>query len=240
MPTSHMPFKKSYKKRSTKRRYTRRVKRGGRRYSRRSIMPFQPASRIVKLNYFDQLNLSPNSGSVQQCTFRANSIYDPNSTGTGHQPLFHDQLQELYNNYVVLGSKITATFWSEDVSTAYGAYACIKVTDDFNISSSALPYAELEGGKLVKWKMFRANASASNSMLTLTQTYSTKRFFGVKDVKDSKDSFGAPLGNNPTNGAFFNIWVQHPDMSTTLPTIHCAVKITFIAQVSEPKDAMYS
>ena len=39
-----------------------------------------------------------------------NSLFDPDQTGTGHQPYYFDQFAALYNRYTVLGSKLTAEF----------------------------------------------------------------------------------------------------------------------------------
>ena len=39
-----------------------------------------------------------------------NSLFDPNRTGTGHQPYGFDQLSTFYNRYYVTGSKMTVTF----------------------------------------------------------------------------------------------------------------------------------
>lgn len=38
--------------------------------------------------------------------FRLNSIYDPDATGVGTQPLYHDQLAALYDKYRVVGAKV--------------------------------------------------------------------------------------------------------------------------------------
>jgi len=42
--------------------------------------------------------------------FSMNSLFDPNRTGTGHQPYGFDQLSTFYNRYYVTGSKMTVTF----------------------------------------------------------------------------------------------------------------------------------
>lgn len=42
--------------------------------------------------------------------YSMNSIFDPNRTGTGHQPYGFDQLATFYNRYYVTGSKMTVTF----------------------------------------------------------------------------------------------------------------------------------
>lgn len=38
--------------------------------------------------------------------WRANGMYDPDITFTGHQPMFYDNMAAIYNHWVVIGSKI--------------------------------------------------------------------------------------------------------------------------------------
>lgn len=42
--------------------------------------------------------------------YKANSAFDPDSTGTGHQPYGYDQLTPLFREYSVLSSKIVVRF----------------------------------------------------------------------------------------------------------------------------------
>ena len=65
---------------------------------------FKPVT--TKLVYTDTILLS-STGSVafNTHTFRANSVFDPDWTGAGHQPTRFDQLAALYQRYEVLKSK---------------------------------------------------------------------------------------------------------------------------------------
>lgn len=53
------------------------------------------------------------------CRLNLNSIFDPNRTGTGHQPYAHDTFQALYNRY-----RVISTSW---VITVYNASAPIRL-----------------------------------------------------------------------------------------------------------------
>ena len=70
---------------------------------------FKPVT--TKLVYTDTILLS-STGSVafNTHTFRANSVFDPDWTGAGHQPTRFDQLAALYQRYEVLKSKIRVQF----------------------------------------------------------------------------------------------------------------------------------
>ena len=56
------------------------------------------------LSYADSYAISP--ATVPVHVLRMNSIYDPDYTTTGHQPMGRDQLAELYNRYRVLGFRM--------------------------------------------------------------------------------------------------------------------------------------
>lgn len=66
----------------------------------------------VRLTYADNFlhNVAYNVGSHQ--TFRTNSIYDPDFTGVGHQPLFRDMWASMYDYYTVLSCEYTIRMYN--------------------------------------------------------------------------------------------------------------------------------
>jgi len=64
----------------------------------------------VTMPYFESgLTISTNgvlSGLATAYTFRCNSLYDPDYTGTGHQPLGYDQIAPMYKQNVVHACRI--------------------------------------------------------------------------------------------------------------------------------------
>lgn len=68
----------------------------------RALQPI-PQRYICKMKYADVFSLTT-SGISPMGTYRfnLNSIFDPNRTGTGHQPYGHDTFQTLYNRYRVI------------------------------------------------------------------------------------------------------------------------------------------
>jgi len=80
-------------------------------------MPVFPARIKKLLRYSTSSALSAVSGVVQTYVFRANSLFDPDATGTGHQPMGFDQLMTWYNHYCVVAAKITVTFKAESGET---------------------------------------------------------------------------------------------------------------------------
>lgn len=67
----------------------------------------------VTLTYADSklFTISMAGGSAQQ-VWAANSIYDPDVTGTGHQPLLRDLWASQYDYYAVLAARYKFTFYN--------------------------------------------------------------------------------------------------------------------------------
>lgn len=72
---------------------------------RSNRMPVFAARTIRSLRYSDVFQLTTTAGAVATYVFAANGLYDPNVTGTGHQPMGFDQLMLFYNHYSVAKAK---------------------------------------------------------------------------------------------------------------------------------------
>jgi len=69
-----------------------------------------PGKLQVVMRYSTTVNLSNTlAGTTENYLFRTNSIFDPDFTGIGHQPLGHDQWAAFYNRYKVVRSNITCS-----------------------------------------------------------------------------------------------------------------------------------
>jgi len=68
--------------------------------------PFVSREKRARLVYQDKYNLATSSGVGTQQVFRANSIFDFDYTGTGHQPMYRDQIVAMYQYYKVLGVRV--------------------------------------------------------------------------------------------------------------------------------------
>ncbi len=89
--------------------------RNRREFSERTVCRFPgcgfPDELRCTLKYTEQITMSGTPTTPAQ-VFRMNSLFDPNLTGTGHQPNYYDQLQAVYGQYCVTSAKLTAKFAS--------------------------------------------------------------------------------------------------------------------------------
>ena len=139
---------------------------------------------------------------IQDYVFRMNSIFDPDFTGTGHQPLWHDTYSTIYETYRVLGAKLTITFAPSvySYSGAFGPYV-IGVTGN-RVSTSALGYSNVQ--QLMESADTTFDVIGLDSARTITLDYSPSSKLGTSATEDT---VGASVGANPPNAYYGHVWV---------------------------------
>jgi hypothetical protein len=75
-----------------------------------SWMPIFPARTKKVLRYSSFALLTTTSGAVATYVLRANDLFDPDFTGTGHQPMGFDQMMLSYNHFIVTKARLVCTF----------------------------------------------------------------------------------------------------------------------------------
>ena len=124
--------------------------------------------------------------------FRANSIYDPDQTGGGHQPYGRDTLATLYNHYVVDSAVITISPIGACTGKVYG----VTVADD---SASSLDYSVLLEQK--------GNTSAIGTAGgTGNQAQCMARYNRFTQWPVFVDT-SAPIGASPDEEIYFTCWM---------------------------------
>lgn len=66
-----------------------------------------PSRRTTVLRYVEDFSLDPGNGNSAVNVFAVNNLFDPNYTGSGHQPMFFDNYAQLYSKYKVNSATIT-------------------------------------------------------------------------------------------------------------------------------------
>lgn len=182
------------------------------------------------LRYCEQFQLTiANASAPFEYVFRANSIYDPNYTSTGHQPLAHDQLQTLYGRYLVTGSRIRV-----NVASNSGINDCVtgvvRVDDDATFLNDA--FGEVEQSNAA-W--YAEAGRMEKAAQTLATAFNPRTYFGSK--YDS-DTCGAAFGANPSQEAFFHLFFAQS--GTSAYGAWCTVVIEYDVEVTEPKELLSS
>lgn len=198
----------------------------------RNVFGF-PNEITTKVRYADVYTLISTSGSKASNIFRMNSINDPDYSGVGHQALWNDQLAAVYNRYVVLGSKITATFTLlPDATTTTQPTGPMAVgllcESDTTTSSTLSTLLETNNGT----SGFVTNAFGGKNTITLTGTYSPMKNIGFSPLDDT---VSAGFNANPSQQYYATIWAIETGLGTP-SAVNVMVKIEYTIKCSRQID----
>lgn len=178
-----------------------------------------PARRTTVLRYVEDFTLNPGVATSAVNVFSINNLYDPNFTGTGHQPMFFDNYAALYSKYRVNHATITfVALQNKVVNTTtpnlsngtnignnffYNANerACrmfILADQDPSDYPANLDNLIEEGNPRMKWKYCFQNTEARAQKLTMKQ-YPHR----VCNLARGDDSLRATTSGGPGIPAYF-------------------------------------
>lgn len=196
----------------------------------RSIQPI-PQRYIVKMKYAENFTPGNSSG---QCPWRINlnSIFDPNRTGTGHQPYAHDTFQTLYNRYRVIKCSYRITAIS---STGVPIQvAALPANEEFAATSLA-DYRENPRAKYMVQGVGAPIKFLSGNVNLPSLTGRTKSQYMADD------RYQAQFGSSPPELMVLNINSQAMD-ETLLVTTGTTYQLTLVYTVEcfDPKNLIQS
>lgn len=214
---------------------------------RRLRMPMGmfPSVKNVNLRYVEEFTLNPGNASTAAYVFRVNNLYDPNYTGTGHQPMFFDTYAAIYQSYkvkmasitfIAIDNHITNTAVNNAVSgtttTASQYYAAneravrmfILRENEVNDYTTSLNTLIEEGNKNLTWRFVPQTTSSSMQKLRLRCWPHKQLNYAYKD-----DSLAAPVTGGPINQCYFICGVDSMP-GTNADNMTFQVIITYRAQ----------
>lgn len=218
-----MPKRKRYYKRK-KRKFRKK------RYAKRRRYRIPPAilnrtTRRFRIVTRD-LSMTSTSGNLTRTYVRANDMVDPLADiVTAQKPLAWESWKVFFNHYVVLGSRINLYFTAQTADTR--GIVGVNLIDSKNVT-----YADTSDYMEQKRSRF-GFFNHSNKAVKLSKSFSARKFFNVKDVKDNVDRLGADILSSPTDLAFYHIMWQADGTSTK--TVHGTVVLDLICLFSEPR-----
>ena len=130
--------------------------------------------------------------------FRVLSLYDPQLTGTGHQPRGFDQYATTYNHYLVERLRFSVDFTSQQGATVIVGCALRRT---FTASTTLTDY--IEQGDV--WYKPLANDSGGPSVATIKGTTDPFRFLGIH--RSDTDRMEALTSTNPDEEMYLHVFV---------------------------------
>lgn len=192
-----------------------------------------PATLYAKHRYSEQVilyadNLTNRTGT--EIAFRLNSLFDPNFTGTGHQPLGYDQFSALYTLYRVYKVEVNIRLTGK-----FGA-AVTYMAVNVRPSLSTYSLGSLKKGDEV-------NEQPGNTIMDGSLNQSWSQSYYIADIEGcsrqrvmTDDQYNAGVGANPFLTPYLSVvagtWDEPASASNG---VYACVNFVFHTQWSNPK-----
>lgn len=176
--------------------------------------------------YNESVTLNPSAAGTAAHIFSLNGLYDPDITGTGHQPRGFDELMPLYDHYVVIGTRVTIDFVapaSETVAVIGGA-----AVRDFTAGDSANGYVE---GGVVKYITVGNNNGKANRIV---MNINPNQFLG-RSKPMSDPNLKGNASANPLEQAYLHVFINAPLITADPGGYSAFVTLEYTAILIEPK-----
>jgi hypothetical protein len=187
----------------------------------------------VRLTYHTEITLSGTYPTPAWHIFSANGMFDPDITGTGHQPYGFDQYMLQYNHYTVIGAKCNV--WTENSSQQNPYWLLIRTAAGTTTLTNRLQCLEAPIDFTRKYIGVRAQRDSHSKV---SRGCSIKRFLSQDPMQE--DSNAGSAAANPAEGVYFHVGVLGKDAFTSTGSQVLNVSIEYIAIFHEPKEVLPS
>lgn len=193
----------------------------------REIPGFKNTRYRTILTYASDVVVTCGAGTAGTHVYSANGCYDPDITGTGHQPMGFDQLMLSYEHYCVLGAKITSVFHNADDNDSPSIGVSLNAGTTVQTDYTALR----ENGMIVREKL--GFSASPTSIKTLVMKYDARKFHSIPSVLSDPDMQGT-ITSNPVEQGYFHISVWNTESASTV-TVYCSSFIEYDVVFTEPR-----
>lgn len=184
----------------------------------------------TRLKYNETISITSTMGAMVDYQFRLNSIYDPDLTGGGHQPLGRDQLAGLYNRYRVDKVIATVIFHKNSESACVGHALCANNT----ATGWSNPWTAVTEQSNTVWGVDSASTAGSRTRTKLTKVFHLNQIAGVSKQKyKMDDTYQADVSNNPSE--IINLHIINVDiMAATTSSTIMEVNLIYFVEFYDP------
>lgn len=188
-----------------------------------------PNTMKATLHYCSRsIDINPGAaGSCASHVFSANGLYDPDITSTGHQPMGFDNYMALYQDYTVIGSKITIFARSADLT--YGQFVGIQLRDDSSVNTDGENI--VENGRNVYTHI--GQATSGNDLAQVSYDCNLSEFLGLSHIMSCDEARGS-ASTNPIEQAYYHVFC-FPDSVADSAGVRFMAQIDYVVIFSEPR-----
>jgi len=181
--------------------------------------------------YCDQASYDATVSTVAYNCYRANSVFDPDLTGAGHQPMGYDQYSALYHCWVVPAVHLECTITPGSAATQGVVYGAFWQDQPTIVSTDVNVLRELRKGPV---EFF---VPGNGTPKTLRVSFDNYRYYSLSQmayIEQGANGFGGCVDVNPARGSYLFVWVG-TTLSTNEPTaVNVNVRLTYSTRFFAP------
>lgn len=175
---------------------------------------------LTKVRYHDTYSLAITLGSLARQIMYLNSTFDPDNTGTGHQPLYRDTYASIYDQYAVVACKYKVKVINTDTDTPI---ICGAVIDDDNVSTASVNVlCEQNHGQYT----ILPPLAGSLSSHTFIGNWTAQSILGIDPY--TSQTYKTAVGSNPSEISSLIVWATNFDASTMTVTVSIELEQTVL------------
>lgn len=180
------------------------------------------------MGYGQVVNLDLSSTGGAENAFRLNSLFDPDFTGTGTQPIGFDQWSALYNRYRVHSCSMHVEWLSS--GTTLGAICGISVRRDSGVVNQ---FQDLVGEPYTKWI---GVGSAQAGPGCLHHAVSVRELYGISNSTFMDEDYSASISGSPSRIVYGHVWANTWTQTAEAVAMRCAVHLIYDVEFYERVD----
>lgn len=167
------------------------------------------------------------AGSLFTYNLSCNNLYDPNTTGTGHQPYYYDQMSALYDHWTVVKSHIIVkmTPYSQN---GQATFVTLFINDDTTVTPSSIDTLAEVG------RNYKVVPLTSAGVTTLKSSWNGYKAFG-KNILNNSLYRGESSGTPPSEQQYWTVAMQSAGASVS-QSFAVSVTIEYEVEWNELKD----
>lgn len=182
-----------------------------------------PDRMFTKMNYSEVLILNLNFLTLGYHVYRS-SLFDPDYSSTGHQPLWRDQYALMYNKYRVLGIKYKLALLNTSSNSMVSGG--VKYSNDYTVEASLNTLRE-------RRNVHKLVVGPQGSKATFVKGYmpvGKPHGLTKKNVIEDED-FIALMGDNPAKLSYLHIYLSSTDLSGAV--VNVQADLTYYVELME-------
>lgn len=180
-----------------------------------------PLRLYISHRYLDNVGITSTTGSLAVYKFICNGMFDPNSTGVGHQPQYFDNCKAIYDHYTVVKSscKFTITPLASATPTVPCAFAAMVDDDTTGPTSSIAAYGESANS------VYKVACPLFTDPIVFKLDWNARKYFGGDPL--SNDNLQGTGTANPTETSVFSVAAVALNLGTA--SFNVTAEITYYA-----------